>query len=73
MPVFWDECVALMDSEPTKGPDETLPSGMGSSHGTSNKIVCLTVMEANLAVNSGLFSQIAYAYWWLLLCRDIVK
>lgn len=42
-----------MDSEPTMGPDETLASAMGSSHWTSNKVVCLIVMEADLAVNSG--------------------
>ena len=56
-----------MDSEPTKGPDETLPSVMGSSHWTSNKVVCLTVMEADLAVNSGLFSHIAYGGYVVIL------
>ena len=59
-----------MDSEPTKGSDETLASAMGSSHLTSNNLVCLIVMEADLAVNSGLGSHSASGGCVVILRND---
>ena len=60
-----------MDSERTKGPDETLASAMRNSDLTSNKLVCLIVMGADAAVNfQGCESHIAYGVRVVILPND---